>query len=162
MNRDQAKQLVRDTFTHRFQKDQFRRFIRELLNCYDEGKASAWNKQYIPDAFKKDIDRYERLGTYTTPGDDKLDVLIVHLTLKSKLERARTALRNFVAHHLKVRGPPFFLPGRQGRSCHTAQTRFLDLLQDTEHRSRRSRRSRKPSASRRSLRSSSPSTRPFR
>src|ERR1022692_2697845 len=98
MNIDQAKQLVRDTFTHGFEKDQFRRFIGELLNRYDESKASG---QFIPDAFKKDIDRYERLGTYSTPDGEKVDILIVHLTRESKLQRARTALRNFVAHQLK-------------------------------------------------------------
>ena len=76
MNRDQARQLVRDTFTQGFQKDQFRRFIKELLNRYDESKAQAWNKQYIPDAFKEHVDRYERLGTYTAPDDEKLDILV--------------------------------------------------------------------------------------
>ena len=39
----------------------------------------------------------------TSPDDEKLDVLIVHLTNESKLERARTAIRNFVADHLKQR-----------------------------------------------------------
>ena len=47
--------------------------------------------------------RYERLGTYTSPDNEKLDVLIVYLTTESKLERARTAIRNFVADHLKNR-----------------------------------------------------------
>jgi Eco57I restriction-modification methylase/restriction endonuclease TaqI-like protein len=176
MNRDQARQLVRDTFTHRFQKDQFRRFMRELLNRYDEGKGSSWNRQYVPDAFKNHIDRYERLGTYTAPDDEKVDILIVYLTEASKLERARTALRNFVAHYLKTRGEKesglvaFVSPTEQtwrfsfvkmdyestlgesgrvsvstnltparrlsylvgeGESCHTAQSRFVDLLQET-------------------------------
>src|ERR1035438_53448 len=104
MTKDQAKQLVRDTFTHRFQKEQFRRFMKELVNRYDENKAKSWNSQYIPDAFKDHVDRYERLGTFTAAGDgEKVDILIVHLTSDSKLERARTALRNFVAYHLKSR-----------------------------------------------------------
>lgn len=176
MNEDQARQLVRDTFTHRFQKDQFRRFMRELLNRYDEGKAGSWNRQYVPDAFKSHIDRYERLGTYTAPDDEKLDILIIYLTEASKLERARTALRNFVAHYLKTRGEKesglvaFVSPTEQtwrfsfvkmeyestlgesgrvsvstnltparrfsylvgeGESCHTAQSRFVYLLQET-------------------------------
>jgi hypothetical protein len=104
-------------------------------------------------------------------------VLIVYLTNDSKLERARTAIRNFVADHLKQRdgkdaGLVAFVsptekqwrfsyvkmeyatveqdsgkigvetkltPARrfsyivgEGESCHTAQTRFLDLLQDTD------------------------------
>ncbi len=176
MNRDQARQLVNDTFTQSFHKDKYRRFIRELLNQYDESKASNWNKQFIPDAFKEHIDRYERVGTYTAPGGEKVDILIVHLTRDSKLERARTALRNFVAHHLKIRdekdsGLVAFVspteetwrfsfvkmeyetaigesgrvsvstnltPARrfsylvgEGESCHTAQSRFLQLLQVT-------------------------------
>lgn len=175
MNRDQARQLVRKTFTHGFQKDQFRRFIRDLLNRYDENKAQAWNKQSIPHAFNEDIDHYERLGTYTSPDKEKLDILIVYLTQESKLERARTALRNFVAHHLKSREEKdaalvaFVSPTEktwrfsfvrmeyetelteagiakaklnltsarrfsylvgEGESCHTAQSRFLDLLKN--------------------------------
>src|SRR5271157_2901898 len=175
MNRDQARQLVRETFTHGFKRDQFRLFIKELVNRYDDSKAQVWTKQYIPDAFKEHIDRYERLGTYTAPDEEKLDILVVYLTQESKLERARTALRNFVAHHLKSRDEKeagliaFVSPTEktwrfsfvrmeyeteltetgiakaklnltsarrfsylvgEGESCHTAQSRFLDLLKN--------------------------------
>ncbi len=105
-------------------------------------------------------------------------MLIVHLTAESKLERTRTAIRNFVADHLKTRDNKdaalvaFVSPtekqwrfsyvkmeyatiekadGKVGvqtkltparrssyivgedESCHTAQTRFLALLQNTEN-----------------------------
>ncbi len=103
MNREQSRELVRDTFTHAFERDKFRRFAKELVNRYDESKAQIWSRQYILDAFKEHIDRYERVATYSAPDGDKLDILIVYLTKESKLERARTALRNFVAHHLKSR-----------------------------------------------------------
>ena len=173
MTKDQAKQLVRATFIHRFEKEQFRRFMKELVNRYDEGKAKSWNSLYIPDAFKDHVDRYERLGTFTAAGDaEKVDILIVHLTSDSKLERARTALRNFVAYHLnrdekdsglvafvspseatwrfsfvkmeyvteekagRVSVATHLTPARrfsylvgEGESCHTAQSRFLSLLQ---------------------------------
>ncbi len=176
MNREQARQLVRDTFTHAFQREQFRRFAKELVNRYDESKAQIWGRQYILDAFKDHIDRYERVGTYSAPDGEKLDILIVYLTKESKLERARTALRNFVAHHLKSRDDKdaglvaFVSPTEQtwrfsfvrmeyetelteagvakaklnltsarrfsylvgeSESCHTAQSRFLDLLKET-------------------------------
>ena len=103
MNRDQAYTLVRQTFTQAFDKAGFQNFTLNLLNHLDESKASSWNSQYVKDAFKSHVQRYERLGTYTSPEKDKLDVLIVHLTHESKLERARTAIRNFVADHLKTR-----------------------------------------------------------
>ena len=177
MNRDQARNLVRQTLTESFDKTRFRGFVLELLNEFDESKAFTSNKTYIKDAFKNHVERFERLGTYTSPDDEKLDVLVVHLTKQSKLERARTAIRNFVADHLKERdGKDAALvafvsptekqwrfsyvkmeyatvekdsgkigvetkltPARrfsyivgEGESCHTAQTRFLGLLQDTE------------------------------
>jgi len=177
MNRDQAYTLTRQTFTHAFDKNRFSNFSQNLLNHVDESKAASWNSQYVKDAFKDHVQRYERLGTYTSPEKEKLDVLIVHLTSESKLERARTAIRNFVADHLKTRDEKdaalvaFVSPSEttwrfsyvkmeyatvekdsgkvgvearltparrfsyivgEGESCHTAQTRFPDLLQDTE------------------------------
>jgi hypothetical protein len=177
MNQEQARNLVRQTLTEAFDKTRFRNFVLELLNEFDESKAFASNKTYIKDAFKNHVERFERLGTYSSPDDEKLDVLVVHLTKQSKLERARAAIRNFVADHLKQRDGKdaalvaFVSPtekqwrfsyvkmeyatvekdtGRigvetkltparrfsyivgEGESCHTAQTRFLGLLQDTE------------------------------
>lgn len=177
MNRDQARNLIRQTFTQSFDKTCFRNFTFNVLNRVDELKATQWNTTYVKDAFKDHVHRYERLGTYTSPGKETLDVLIVHLTKESKLERARTAIRNFVADHLKTRDEKDaalvafvspterqwrfsyvkmeyatiekdsgkvgvetrLTPARrfsylvgEGESCHTAQTRFLNLLQDTE------------------------------
>jgi Alw26I/Eco31I/Esp3I family type II restriction m6 adenine DNA methyltransferase len=178
MNAQQARALVTETFTKPFDRGRFRNFVINLLNNIDESKAQSWNTTYIKDAFKKDVKSYQRLGTYTTPESDKLDVLVVHLTTEAKLERARSAIRNFVAHHLKTRDSKdaalvaFVSPterhwrfsyvtmeyaaiekqnGRvgvqttltparrssyivgEGESCHTAQSRFLNLLQDTEN-----------------------------
>ncbi|MBW8034386.1 MAG: class I SAM-dependent DNA methyltransferase [Planctomycetes bacterium] len=176
MNRKQAYHIVQETFPQTFDKARFRNFIINLLNQVDESKASAWGNQYIKNAFKNYVSRYERIGTYSTPDQDRLDVLIVHLTHESKLDRARTAIRDFVADHLKQRdekeaalvafvSPTETLwrfsyvkmeyaavrkdtgnvgvetrltPARrfsyivgEGESCHTAQTRFLDILQNT-------------------------------
>ena len=178
MNQEQAGNFVCETLTRSFDKTRFRNFALELLNEFDESKAFTSNKTYIKDAFKDHVERFERLGTYTSPDDEKLDVLVVHLTKQSKLERARTAIRNFVADHLKIRDEKdaalvaFVSPTEQqwrfsyvkmeyaavetedgrvgvetrltparrfsyivgeGESCHTAQTRFLALLQDTEN-----------------------------
>jgi hypothetical protein len=177
MNKEQARDLVRTTLTQGFDKAQLRKFVLELLNEFDESKVFNYNKSYIKKAFQDHVDRFERLGTYTSPDDEKLDVLIVHLAKQSKLERARTAIRNFVADHLKQRdGKDAALvafvspmekqwrfsyvkmeyatvekdsgkigvetkltPARrfsyivgEGESCHTAQTRFLELLENTE------------------------------
>ncbi len=177
MNRDQAREFVQQTFTQAFEKTRFHNLVRNLLNRIDETKTSAWNSQYIKAAFKDHVARYERIGTYTSPDREKMDILIVYLTERYKLERARTAIRNFVADHLKTRDEKdaalvaFVSPtkrewrfsyvkmeyvtvqgesGRigvearltparrfsyivgEGESCHTAQARFLGLLQSTQ------------------------------
>ena len=103
MNSQQARELITETFPQPFNRGRFRNFAVNLLNHIDESKAQAWNTTYIKDAFKDHVKGYERLGTYTSPDKEKLDVLIVHLTTKSKLGRTRTAIRNFVADHLKQR-----------------------------------------------------------
>lgn len=177
MNRDQAHNLIKTTFTRPFDKAGFRTFTLNLLNRIDESKASFWSNQRVKDAFKSHVQHYERLGTYTSPDKQKLDILIVHLTNESKLERARTAIRNFVADHLKTRDEKEaalvafvsptekqwrfsyvkmdyatiqkdsgkigvetrLTPARrfsylvgEGESSHTAQSRFVGLLQDTQ------------------------------
>ncbi|HYV29034.1 MAG TPA: hypothetical protein VFA77_15980 [Candidatus Eisenbacteria bacterium] len=133
----------------------------------------------VRDAFAAHVRSCIRLGTYTSPEDDKLDVLIVNTTEPWKLQRSRSALRDFVAHKLKrgdnekdaalvafvspterqwrfsyvkmeyaavekddgkVGVETRLTPARrfsyivgEGESCHTAQSRFLTLLQDTEN-----------------------------
>lgn len=176
MNKKQASELIQTTFPEAFDKTRFRTLAINVLNRLDESKAQQWSTQYVKDAFKGHVHRYERLGTYTSPEKETVDVLVVYLTAESKLERARTAIRNFVADHLKTRDEKDaalvafvsptetqwrfsyvkmeyatvekesgkigvetrLTPARrfsymvgEGESCHTAQTRFLDLLQDT-------------------------------
>ena len=176
MNKKQASELIQRTFPLVFDKGRFRNFAINILNRLDETKAQQWSNQYVKDAFKGHVQRYERLGTYASPDGETLDVLIVYLTTESKLERARTAIRNFVADHLKKRDEKDaalvafvsptekqwrfsyvkmeyatveqesgkvgvearLTPARrfsylvgEGESCHTAQTRFLSLFQDT-------------------------------
>jgi len=176
MNKKQAAALIQTTFPEAFDKARFRAFAINVLNHVDEGKAFARNSAYVKEAFRAHVQRFERLGTYTSPGKEKVDILIVTLTDESKLERARTAIRNFVADHLKDREEKDaalvafvsptekqwrlsyvkmeyatvekesgkvgvetrLTPARrfsylvgEGESCHTAQTRFLGLLEDT-------------------------------
>ena len=177
MNPAHARRLIEDTFTRPYDRVRFQNFMRNLVNRIDETKAFSRNIQYVKDAFKPHVQRFERLGTYTSPDKEIVDVLVVHLTQESKLERARTALRNFVADHLKTRDEKdaalvafvspteaqwrfsyvkmeyatvkresgkvgveerltparrfSFLVG-EGESCHTAQTRFLKLLEEDQ------------------------------
>jgi hypothetical protein len=170
-----ARTIVRDTFTQAFDKGRFRNFVNDLLNGFNEEKAQ---QMVVPHAFVKHIRSCMRLGSYTSPVNELLDVLVVTTTEQWKLERTRSALRDFVARKLKrgdnekdaalvafvspaekqwrfsyvkmeystverdsgkVGVETKLTPARrfsyivgEGESCHTAQTRFLDLLQETD------------------------------
>ena len=104
MDKESAKKLIRNTFQNSFDKIDFIYFIKNLLNRYDESKAFHLHGCYIPDSFKDYIKSYERIGTYTDPEGEKIDVLIVHLKSETTIDRARTAQRNFIARYLKERG----------------------------------------------------------
>ena len=103
MNREQAAALIRGTFIRAFDKPRFHNFTLNLLNKFDESKAVHWNTTYIKDASSPMSPLRAPWYLNSSPDDDKLDVLVVHLTNEAKLERARTAIRNFVADHLKQR-----------------------------------------------------------
>lgn len=105
MDRQAAINLISNTFNCPFDENRFSNFARNLFNEIDESKAFPYLRgTYIKDSFKGHIRKYRRLGTYTDPNGDKLDVLIVHLERETALERARTMQRNFIAWYLKNRG----------------------------------------------------------
>ena len=102
MDKQQAKDIVKDTLGNAFDKGRFTHFVRNLLNKIDESKAFQ-ARGYVPESYKKYVKTYERLATYTDPEGLKIDILIVYLESDTTLERARTAQRNFIARYLKDR-----------------------------------------------------------
>lgn len=175
MDKTTAQRLVRDTFKAAFDKQRYRDFINEVCNGFDESKAQNMG---VPDAFAPHIKSCQRLGTFASPEGELTDVLVVQLTESFKLERTRTALRDFVAHKLKrdesykeaglvafvapdsqswrfsyvrmeyetkrdpktgkIKAEERLTPARRysylvgaDEECHTAQSRFLALLQNT-------------------------------
>jgi hypothetical protein len=102
MDKQQERDIVRDTLGKPFAKEAFTRLVRELFNQIDESKAFH-ARGYVPESYKKYVKTYERIATYTDPNVLKIDILIVYLQSESTLERARTSQRNFIAHYLKER-----------------------------------------------------------
>ncbi len=98
----QARDDIEEVFTHSFEKEKYRFFVRNLLNEFDESddRQTLWSHQYVKDAYKPGIDRFERLATYTDENGDKIDVLIVYLKKETSIHRARTFQRNFIADYL--------------------------------------------------------------
>lgn len=104
MKKQQAIDYIRKVFERPFDKNTYAQFVHELLNdIHTVDKTFSANKQYIKDAYKSGVKRYERIGTYTSPDHHKIDVMVVWLERESSLEKARTLQRNFIADYLKTR-----------------------------------------------------------
>src|SRR5258708_5227935 len=98
MLRDQAISLVRETFASSFDESRFRRFVRNLVNHLDESKRQVWSQNKT--AFQGYVRDFTRIGTYTDPRGERIDVLVIYLRKETTLERGRSTLRNFVADYM--------------------------------------------------------------
>ena len=100
MNDKQARQIVQDALGGHFDKANFVRLVKNILNHVQDAPFT-YAGNLIFDDFEDSIQRVERVGKYQSPDDKKVDILIVHLKKETSLERARTKQRNFVAKYLK-------------------------------------------------------------
>lgn len=100
MDKQQAQQTITDLFDNPFDRERYQHFISNLLNQY-EPRNGHYTGNYIPDAFKQHVKQYWRIGKYRDPDGEELDLLVVQVKTLSKLERARSALRNFAVTRLK-------------------------------------------------------------
>ena len=99
MNKEQAKQLIKDTFESSFDEEKFIFFIKNLLNEINED-AFKYSGSYIKESFRERIKSFERLGKYFDPDGKRIDILIVYLKKNTSIN-ARTTLRNFIAGYLQ-------------------------------------------------------------
>lgn len=103
MNHGRAHTLLTQTFDQPFNETHFTTFTRDLLNRVDtsqRGRTAMRSGNYIPQAFRGHISRYHRLGIYTDPHGQRLDILIIKLSHATALDRARTMQRNFISHYI--------------------------------------------------------------
>jgi hypothetical protein len=99
MDKKTAQNLIEDIFNDSFSEERFTIFAKNLLNDL-EPKSNFYTGNLIWDDYKEHINTYKRIGKYIDPEGEALDVLIVEVKSVTKLERARTVLRNFVIKHL--------------------------------------------------------------
>jgi hypothetical protein len=106
MDKNKATRTIEETFDKAFDKQTFIQFIQNLLNDIDtsENKYREYRGNLIKESFQTHVAQYTRIGKYTDPNNIALDVLIVEVQDESKLDKARTSLRNFVIDHLKKFG----------------------------------------------------------
>jgi hypothetical protein len=103
MNREQAKKLIIETFENPFNKDNFNKFISNLLKTYDKEKelTPRTGTQGITERFLDFISSWERLGRYIDKEKNIIDILIVKLKKDVSLYKARHTQRNFIAYYLQ-------------------------------------------------------------
>jgi hypothetical protein len=108
MEKAQAKEHIESIFQHPFERVSYENFLRNLLNEF-EPRGRHYSGNVIPHAFKQHITQYWRLGKYIDPNSLEMDLLVVEVKSLAKLDRARTALRNFAVNRLSVFGKEYSL-----------------------------------------------------
>lgn len=125
MEKKEAIQLIDKTFNARFDLEQYTLFMRNLLNDYDEEKERDWAQgNYIYEAYREHINRFKRLGVYTDPEGNEVELLVIETKATSKLERARTSLRNFVIKRLSDKNRDYALAAFYSKEDNGSDWRF--------------------------------------
>ncbi len=99
MNIVQAREFVGEVFKSSFDRNRYKKFIRNILNSYDE--VSVLYKDELPSQFRPYIKSIEKIGSYKS-ASDSLDVLIVQMNKECSVAGARVAQRNAIAWYLSV------------------------------------------------------------
>jgi len=102
MNKQEAINLIENTFSSDFDANKYQKFVANLFKKYTPIEKMV-SGQYIKESFRSFIDKYKRVGKFEDSENNQIDILEVYLKKSSTLERARTAQRNFVAEYLKTR-----------------------------------------------------------
>ncbi len=123
MDKKAAQVLIEDTFNESFNEDIFTIFVKNLLNDL-EPESSSFVGTSIWDDYKEHINFHKRIGEYIDPDGEALDVLLVEVKSVAKLERARTALRNFVIKHLSTYEKDYALVAFYSKEDNGADWRF--------------------------------------
>ena len=125
MEKKAAESLIKDTFNAKFNLEQYTLFMRNLLNDYDEDKEREWAQgNYIYESFREHINRFKRLGIYTDPEGNEVELLVIETKATSKLERARTSLRNFVIKRLNDKNRDYALAAFYSKEDNGEDWRF--------------------------------------
>lgn len=125
MEKKAAESLIKDTFNAKFNLEQYTLFMRNLLNDYDEEKEREWAQgNYIYESFREHINRFKRLGIYTDPEGNEVELLVIETKATSKLERARTSLRNFVIKRLNDKNRDYALAAFYSKEDNGGDWRF--------------------------------------
>lgn len=100
MKKNDAEKLVNETFTGKYDENQFRGLVQHLFLNYEPLDENASSGKYIPESFQAHILSFKRIAKFQDPETREIDVLAVKLKNRRVLENARTMQRNFIARYL--------------------------------------------------------------
>ncbi|MBN1125071.1 MAG: Eco57I restriction-modification methylase domain-containing protein [Sedimentisphaerales bacterium] len=104
MEKRQAAELIKTTFEKAFSEEQLLKLLINVFNDFDSSKTMGpWQGNRVFQPFRDHISSFKRIGQYRDPQGTVLDVLTVKVSQGTKLERARTTLRNLAIEYLKGR-----------------------------------------------------------
>lgn len=104
MEKKQATELIRNTFENTFSEEQFLKLLVNVFNEFDSAKTMGpWQGNRVFQPFQDHINSFKRIGQYRDPQGKLLDVLTVKVKQGTKLDRARTTLRNLAIEYLRGR-----------------------------------------------------------
>lgn len=101
MKPDKAKELIKETFEKPFSKERFDWFLKNLFQDKIEYRNKVYQGNYIKEAYRQYIRKYEQVGKFEDDEGNTIDLLTVELLRGQSVERARTSQRNFIAQYLK-------------------------------------------------------------
>lgn len=91
MKKEEAKQIIEQTFGSVFNERKFHNFIANLLKRYNQVEKVR-EGQFIKDSFKSFILKYKIIGHFKDGEGNGIDILEVAINKSSTLERARTIM----------------------------------------------------------------------
>ena len=103
MNKENAKKIVESALDGRFDDNNFKIFISNLLKTPDLSEKPT-RYENINEQFKAVISECLILGHYKDDQKNKIDILKVLLHAEHSLDKARTTQRNFISNYLKNSG----------------------------------------------------------
>lgn len=125
MEKKEAFNLIDKTFNAKFDIEQYTLFLRNLLNSFDEEKERDWAQgNYIYESFREHINKFKCLGVFTDPEGVEVELLVIETKNTTKLERARTSLRNFVIKRLNDKNREYALAAFYSKEDNGADWRF--------------------------------------
>jgi len=70
MDKEQAKNLIRNTLESSYDKEKFEYFVRNLLKSYDNNPDAqfTYSGQYIPEAYREYIKSLSKIGNTKVMG----------------------------------------------------------------------------------------------